>query len=1030
LVRRIGHLRGAALAIVIHLLQLACIVALMGRANAANSFPRLYSELHHEGPLRAQPDDLLLLPGDNLSGADKIVYRAIADGNDAPALPDGLPVSSTADFGLADVVNALGAPYALTVHLPQVLRPDGIYALWAVDSAGGWSNPVRINDARPLWFTPDEIALRAGSRADEVLKIVGRNLEPLGNRPESLRLQGNAASYLLTAADTTADNPELRRHVARFALPAHLRPGSYQVALSRDGVHWLGLDGHLQVLATGPVPRFTVGDYMLSDCGTGTCRAVPGRCTSSEGDITACIVAAIAAASKGGMVHFPRGTFVMADRGRFISGALYSDKGVSQDGIIVPPNVGLEGEGAGNTRLVRGLEWEGSSPSFILQGHNEISDLTFTDSHRYQPKDYGPAILSLGLPPGHAKTYSPSAPTSVSHVRIHDNVFDKPYIGVGASGLPIDHLRIVDNEFGAYATGVMIEGNAWDVRYRYQLRDSVISGNVFYPGSYLDTSIRQGTMASSISGGTRVDFSDNFADGSSARFLYQPQSDAKGWRAGFFWVMHDNIEMTLVSGNRASCTGDKAGDGEAIAFDNNHNRQAFEQLAVRVISAESTPQASRLIVEGDLSSTQDVYGRSINVDPHDYYLGDWLQVVEGVGVGQARKINAINPRPSEHRVEFSVTPAFDVTPRGGSRVLVGRSLWQTLVVGNTVDQRTPLCQKSNRTRRAGGMITLYAQAVDSVVDGNSQFDTSGITLAQQYELVDPAVGVQHPIAFSQAFNEVLGNKIIGAYDREDVSPLEKSGIALEFAATPHTAPPPVLSYGVTVAHNQITNAAGPKGSISLNQGWFTGPLSSTLAGTTPWRMADNTLLFSNEISATDARIGHGPAIGISAGSAATPIEWRTTLANNDCKGIPLPQMRLRDEGTQTMRYCPGAAQTCECEREDGAAQIAMQVQRRSSPGGDVVTVQIALANEGTTAASAVTLALAATGSDLIAVSPFAGSCDVSAGICRLSTLEAGGRRMVEIDTRPHAGETASLAISLAYRGTHRPLTDSVVIKLK
>ena len=97
------------------------------------------------------------------------------------------------------------------------------------------------------------------------------------------------------------------------------------------------------------------------------------------------------------------------------------------------------------------------------------------------------------------------------------------------------------------------------------------------PGSYIDIAARQGAIASGIGASLRLDFSSNIADGLSSEGLQDPE-DRKGWRAAFFWNMNNNNELVLVAQNQVSCSGDKAGDGEAIAFDASGNRFGFNGI--------------------------------------------------------------------------------------------------------------------------------------------------------------------------------------------------------------------------------------------------------------------------------------------------------------------------------------------------------------------------------------------------------------------------------------------------------------------
>ena len=66
--------------------------------------------------------------------------------------------------------------------------------------------------------------------------------------------------------------------------------------------------------------------------------------------------------------------------------------------------------------------------------------------------------------------------------------------------------------------------------------------------------------------------------------------------------MNDSHEMLLISGNSASCTGDKAGDGEAIALDNNANTFGLS-AASPVLAATQDTAAHRGAAKIDAKRT-------------------------------------------------------------------------------------------------------------------------------------------------------------------------------------------------------------------------------------------------------------------------------------------------------------------------------------------------------------------------------------------------------------------------------------------
>src|SRR5262249_4186862 len=53
--------------------------------------PVLYTQPAYESPVRGDPDDLLLLSGSGLSGADTVVYQAISNPLSPPAHPTSIP---------------------------------------------------------------------------------------------------------------------------------------------------------------------------------------------------------------------------------------------------------------------------------------------------------------------------------------------------------------------------------------------------------------------------------------------------------------------------------------------------------------------------------------------------------------------------------------------------------------------------------------------------------------------------------------------------------------------------------------------------------------------------------------------------------------------------------------------------------------------------------------------------------------------------------------------------------------------------
>jgi hypothetical protein len=855
-------------------------------AAAAAAPPQLYRLAGYESPARADPDDLLLLAGYGFAADDTVVYRAIRDTTAPLTAPEGMPAASGEESGVAAVVSSADVPYSLTIKMPRAARIDQSYALWVHTAHGEWSTAIKINDARPLWISP-AVVYASGMPAflPRELKVVGRNLRPSLGRSTLVRLAG--PQRFTGAAASAGPSAVLGDYVARVPLPAHLAPGQYRVTVSRDGVSWVDLeDQMLDVLPDPPA----AAEFSVSDAQYGGCRPDDGI------DDTPCILRAVAAAGVGGgTVYFGPGSWDVTDGGQ---------AGLTPtEGIVVPIGVRLRGAGSALTRLQRHREWssQAANAAFTLVGHNLVSGFTFRDLQVYQPGDHAAPYLQLGENWQRVSS-APNASTDGAVVRdviISQNTFDKPDIAIGVGGLPIDRLFITHNVFGAYGSALELNGDQYDMAYKFRLDDSVIDYNVFMPSSKLDLVGETGTLASEVGAGYRVDFSGNSADGTSTDFLYSPQ-DATGWRAAFFWNPTANVEKVLVSQNTATCTGDKIGDGEAISFDNNTNTFGFAS-APTLVGATS----SSVTVSAPLATRQN----SRDVPIATYYVGHWLQIVSGPGVGQVRKITGYSRDLVTRQTRIAVAPAWDVVPAAGkSRISVGREYWQLYVVDNQVDNRAPLCKKSNRSRPAAGSIEIWGQSADSVLAGNRQYDSDGILVQQNYGAPEHTCADCAMMGFFNYFLEIRDNIVDGEYDwNNDCS---HSGIAVGVAAAPWEASaPPTVGFGVSISHNVVRHAdAQGGGAISQLSTWFAGPEPHR------WPLSDNLLIHHNAIADIEgpralAVCGStSPRTGIAFPDPA--IAWHTVLYANSCDKVSLP---VGAGGVDTVKVCPtSAANSCEC----------------------------------------------------------------------------------------------------------------------
>jgi hypothetical protein len=866
-------------------LLLVCVVIAIGMPSRSSATaPSLYRQPAYESPVRGEPDDLLLLAGYGFAVDDQVVFQSAGAATDSLQHPSLLPTASTAELGVAEVVSTANVPYSLTVRLPKFLRVGQVYALWVRNAQQEWSKSVFINDARPYWISPAYVyASAAVASLPRYLKVVGRNLQPAIGSFTEVRLIG-PQDLVLKAQSPDSNSVALDHYVAQVNLPRALLPGTYRIKLRRDGTNWVDLGAQTLEVRPDPSP---VPEFPVDSAASGACRADDGA------DDVPCVMRAIAAAhaAGGGTVVFGPGTWNLSGVGV-----------AAPDGIVVPVGVNLRGAGVQATHIVRQADWNTVTPTaaFTLMGHNIVEGIAFRDARVYGLGDVLASYLTLGLTRTEDNARG-APPGAIEDVVITKNLFDRPYFAIGDGGAPIDRLFVTYNEFGAYRTSLELAGNRLLMSEKFRIDDSVIAFNTFKPGSHLDVPNRQGAGASEIGASHRVDFSNNTADGTATDYLYS-LADAHGWRAGFFWHMNNNQEMLLISNNTATCTGDKVGDGEAIALDNNGNTFALD-AAASVIHATG----DSITIAGPLQSQQ--YDRPVQSDT--YYQGHWIQVGEGPGVGQARKIVSYQINPSNGQVVFKVAPKWDVIPADGkTRISIGREFWQTYIVGNTVDHRKPLCQKSNRSNTKAGVIILWAQTADSAVEGNQQYDTDGIAFQQLYNAQESGCHDCDRGTSYFDFVEIRGNLIDGEYDWGNGC--SSSGIFGSIAAGPTTrsAPPPTVSYGLSISHNMINHADGLRGgAIAFSPTWYQGPAPYR------WPLVRNALIYQNKLTGLDtapAKPCHNDSIhqrtGISLGGSS--LVWGTVLYANAC---PDARRALDIAPRDVNRVCPpGAQPSCEC----------------------------------------------------------------------------------------------------------------------
>jgi hypothetical protein len=816
--------RLSALALVI-----STLLSSVPRAQAAPA--HLFDDPFRESPVRGSPDDLLLLAGSGLSNGDVVVYVRLTDTTLAPVHPASIPSSSNSARGVAPVVSRANVPHSLAIRLPANLSLGRAYALWVVNTAREWSNPVRINDARPLWISPDfSYGTATIGSLPRALRVVGRTLLRAPSAVTRVRLVG-PTTYTLTAQDDGNPETTVERYVARVSLPSSMRVGTYAIQVSRDGTSWVPLQGQQFTVRADPrtSPSFPISHY--------------GGCSPNDGaDDTACLVAAIAAAtSTAGTVTLGAGVWDLVNS---------ATPGVDPvNGIVVPVGVSLRGVDSGGSRLVKAASWSAPFGLSVL-GKNTIRKIQFEDRAPPEPR------AGSGRIPGYLQLGSSIGSAVVEDIVIAQNVFRWDLFAIVTALRPIKRLFITDNVLGGHAGGLYFGGWPSAIRESH-LDDSVISNNTFLPGGYAKP------IASQLGMSRRLDFSGNNANGQDTSFIAPP--GPHGWNAAFFFHMSSNHEMLLISQNRASCTGDRGGPGEAIVFDTQNNLTGFDEA--RAVQGAA---ASTVTLAGPLKAT----GAGL-------FAEHWMQIGGGTGMGQVRKIVSYTD-PAAPQVTFTVSPAWDVVPQSSdSLVTVAREFWQTYTVDNTVDNR-------GCARLKSGHIGIQAMAADSVVEGNKQYDTDGIVLQSIYNTVHVTHDKVDPKQVFQSFVEVQANYGSSC----NVAAITLSYGARVSAEHPDTTRSPLTgAYGIAIGHNRIAKA-DRIAAVALVHGWMAQDAS---------KLVQSPLVYHNTISSLalkpdDQRCPDDPPEGV--GIKLEPSVWNGVLYGNS---FGERRATHRDQGTGTIQ---------------------------------------------------------------------------------------------------------------------------------
>lgn len=777
--------------------------------------PEVFNTNFYQSPVHADPRDLLLIPGYNFSRGAIAVYKNVSDNPGALAVPASIPSTNTSTQGRLHVGSITND--SITVLLPTEMIANKTYAIWVKNTDSNWSEAVLINDPRPLWVTPTLVyATQQYATLPRQIKVVGRNLGNTGEgKPRIVRLNSATASYNLTVSGDDGD-PDTRidYYVVKAPLPSTLTTGLYTLQFSRNNETWINLsnDANLTVIADPSKTRYFVNATTYGGCNA-----------SDNKDDVGCIVNAIgnASAAGGGEIFFPNGTWNLTPDPAEL---------VTKYGIYLHPNVDLVGSGRENTTLLHSQAWDVGVSSanisiFTVMGNNIIRDLKFaTQGFDITPASV-PSYLEFGKSPGENTS---SDPYETANVTIYNCNFTDFYQGMTTFGLPIKNLFIVNNHFDQlYDDAIDFSGDRNQRAIRFKVDDAVVVNNTFFPGNFSNPSTGEGSIATQLSGAKRLDFSDNIANG----------TVNGGWRATHFWASLGSNERVLVANNKVSCTGEKAGDGEALVIDANQNTAGFATMENVTSAASNTVTTTGNLLIWTL----------------DYYLSHNIYIADGKGIGQVRKIinytNETNPT-------FVVSPDWDVIPDNTSKVMIHKVGWQFYMLDNIIDIRNASgCAKSSpRQPPQEGQISFQAATSDSVMDGNDLYDTNGIYLPSNVRTNDTTVLYSNEIKYNLVQNEYF-------------YPASSGGINLVFQSSITN---PVSGYNMLISHNTVNGSdtlnsvtqsdATPRAAVAL--------LPQGGSSSTPYEWK-NTLIFQNIFDNTSRGV-----------YIVRNYSWNTVLYNN------------------------------------------------------------------------------------------------------------------------------------------------------
>ncbi len=586
-----------------------------------------------------------------------------------------------------------GQEFAQCIVPPSV--PPDVYAAYVVNDAGT-GGPQFVNRAEP--FCVSEAVVCAG----QTLRVFGRNfLHPATREP------GRISVWLVPEAGTAqvqAAVVDATDYTVDFTIPAGVSGKCGLMVTNGAGGDYgygtLPAEEAFTVIAASDTVEAVKQDFDIHAAWAGPIGNTVynvrdfGAAGDGKTDDTQALQDALdAAGTSGGRVYLPEGDYCSA-------------------GLTIPNGVVVYGDGAEQT-VLRHLD-DRAGTKFLTSYSNAggMADLAII-SEVCRPE--GDAIRRTG---GY-----------VVGLRIFGGSADTP----GGFFLKRVNMRITDGTavYNDSGTALLVvedcdicasHSNVMNYYTRARIRDSRFF-NTERPVLML--------------GGEGYSWVEsNEIDAAHVGAGREPGTNDTEHRVMDLGILNNYVAGNYVTGEYGATTPNTDNSGEGILFQSNRRTGYGRVLSADAQSVTSEP--------GGIKPDGGSAGAGMRA-------GDYVAIVEGTGIGQLRRIAAVEGDT------FTVDQPWDIVPDQTSVFSADyRVNMHNIVVGNNIDAKT----------KKGG-IMLYTKNFDNIIAENRLSNTGGIWLGQSQ------VKSQYRADYSY-FNTVAGNTCTGASDPRG----EKDGVSV------------------------------------------------------------------------------------------------------------------------------------------------------------------------------------------------------------------------------------------------------------